>query len=88
MQLPDLPATLEAFTDKGVIVAYTLDLHAHLMEVYYLYGQGDLVTMICKQSVIDVTRPVGSHLKAALPTAYDSTSSKACTFLTECWTFI
>ena len=65
-----------------------LDLHAHLAEVHYLYGQGNLTTTIRKQSVIDVARPVGSCLKAALPTAYDGSSSKACTFLTECWTFI
>ena len=88
MQLPDLPATLEAFTDKGVIAAYTSDLQAHLVEVHYLYGQGDLTTMIRKQSVIDVARPVRSRLKAALPTAYDGSSSKAHTFLTECRTFI
>ena len=65
-----------------------LDLRAHLAEVRYLYGQGDLTTTICEQSVIDIARPVGSHLKAALPTAYDSTSNKARTFLMECWTFI
>ena len=88
VQLPDLPATLEVFTDEGVVAAYTLDLWAHLAEVRYLYGQGDLMTMICKQSVIDVARPVGSRLKAALPTAYNSSSSKAHTFLMECWTFI
>ena len=28
------------------------------------------------------------YYQAALPTAYDSTSNKAHTFLTECWTFI
>ena len=87
-QLPDLPAALDAFTNKGVVVAYTLDLRAHLAEVRYLYGQGDLTTTIREQSVVDVTRPVGSRLKAALPTAYDSTSNKARTFLTECRTFI
>ena len=57
-------------------------------EVCYLYSQGDLMTMICEQSVIDITRPVRSHLKAALPTAYGGTSSKACTFLMECRTFM
>ena len=88
MQLPDLPATLKAFTNKGVVAAYMLDLCAHLTEVCYLYCQGDLTTTIHEQSVVDITRPVGSHLKAALPTAYDSTSSKAHTFLMECWTFI
>ena len=69
-------------------MAYTLDLHAHLAEVCYLYSQGDLTMTIHEQSVIDVARPVRSHLKAALPTAYDGTSNKACTFLTECQTFI
>ena len=64
------------------------DLHAHLAEVCYLYSQGDLTMTIHKQSVVDIARPVRSHLKAALPTAYDSTSNKAHTFLTECWTFI
>ena len=88
MQLPDLPAALKAFTDKGVIAAYMLGLCAHLTEVCYLYGQGDLMMMIHEQSVIDVARPVGSCLKAALPTAYGGTSSKAHTFLTECQTFI
>ena len=88
VQLPDLPATLKAFTDKGVIAAYMSDLWAHLVEVCYLYGQGDLTMMICEQSVIDVARPVRSHLKAALPTAYDGSSSKAHTFLMECQTFI
>ena len=88
MQLPDLPATLNAFTNKGVVAAYTLDLRAHLAEVRYLYGQGDLTTTICEQSVIDIARPVRSCLKAALLTAYDSSSSKACTFLMECQTFI
>ena len=87
-QLPDLPATLEAFTNKGVISVYMSDLHAHLTEVCYLYSQGDLMMTIHKQSVVDVTRPIRSHLKAALPTAYDGTSSKAHTFLTECQTFI
>ena len=88
VQLPDLPATLEVFTDKGVVAAYTSDLQAHLAEVHYLYGQGNLTMTICEQSVIDIARPVRSHLKAALPTAYDSSSSKARTFLTECRTFI
>ena len=69
-------------------MAYTSDLQAHLAEVHYLYGQGDLTTTIHEQSVIDIARPVRSHLKAALPTAYDGSSSKAHTFLTECWTFI
>ena len=87
-QLPNLPATLDAFTDKGVVAAYTSDLWAHLTEVRYLYGQGDLTMMIREQSVIDVARPVRSRLKAALPTAYDGSSSKAHTFLTECQTFI
>ena len=62
VQLPDLPATLEVFTNKGVMS----DLHAHLVKVCYLYGQGDLTVTICKQSVVDVTRPAGSHLKAAI----------------------
>ena len=88
VQLPDLPATLNAFTNKGVVAAYTSDLCAHLTEVHYLYSQGDLTMTICKQSVVDIARPVRSHLKAALPTAYDGTSNKARTFLTECWTFI
>ena len=64
------------------------DLRAHLMEVCYLYSQGDLTMTIREQSVMDITRPVRSHLKAALPTAYDGSSSKARTFLTECQTFI
>ena len=88
VQLPDLPAALNAFTDKGVIAAYTSDLHAHLVEVCYLYSQGDLTMTIHKQSVVDVAKPVRSRLKAALPTAYDGTSNKARTFLMECWTFI
>ena len=69
-------------------MAYTSDLQAHLVEVRYLYSQGNLTTTIHEQSVIDITRPVRSHLKAALPTAYNGSSSKARTFLTECWTFI
>ena len=69
-------------------MAYMSDLRAHLAEVRYLYGQGDLMMTIHEQSVIDVARPVGSCLKAALPTAYDSSSSKAHTFLMECQTFI
>ena len=87
-QLPDLPAALDMFTDKGAVAAYTSDLHAHLTEVRYLYSQGDLMTMIHEQSVIDVARPAGPCLKAALPTAYDGASSKARTFLTECRTFM
>ena len=66
-QLPDLPATLEAFTNKGVIAAYTLDLCAHLTEVHYLYSQGDLTTTIHEHSVIDVTRPVRSCLRLLSP---------------------
>ena len=87
-QLPDLPAALDAFTDKGAVVAYMLDLCAHLAEVRYLYGQGDLTMTIHEQSVVDVARPAGPHLKAALPTAYNSASSKAHTFLMECQTFM
>ena len=86
-QLPDLPAALDVFTDKGAILAYMLDLCAHLVEVCYLYSQGDLTVTICEQSVMDIARPTRPHLKAALPSAYNSTS-KACTFLTECWTFM
>ena len=87
-QLPDLPAALDAFTNKGAVAAYTSDLHAHLAEVRYLYGQGDLTMTICEQSVVDVARPARPRLKVALPTAYDGASSKACTFLTECQTFM
>ena len=76
-QLPDLPATLKVFTNKGVVAAYTSDLWAHLAEVCYLYSQGSLTTTIREQSVIDIARPVRSCLKAALPTAYDGSSSKA-----------
>ena len=43
---------------------------------------------IRKQSIVDVARPTRPRLKAALPSAYDGTSGKACTFLTECWTFM
>ena len=88
VQLPDLPAALNMFTNKGAALAYTSDLHTHLAEVRYLYGQGDLTMMIHEQSIVDVTRPAGSHLKAALPSTYNGTSSKAQTFLTECWTFM
>ena len=87
-QLPDLPAALDAFTNKGAVAAYTSDLHAHLVEVRYLYGQGDLTMTICEQSVVDVARPARPRLKVALPTAYDGASSKARTFLTECQTFM
>ena len=87
-QLPDLPTALNAFTDRGAILAYTSDLRAHLAEVRYLYGQGDLMTTIHKQSMVDVARPAGPCLKAALPSAYDGTSGKARTFLTECQTFM
>ena len=87
-QLPNLPAALDVFTNKGAVLAYMLDLCAHLVEVCYLYGQGDLMVTICKQSVMDVARPTGPPLKAALPSAYNSTSSKAHTFLMECQTFM
>ena len=88
VQLPDLPAALDAFTDRGAVSAYMSDLHAHLVEVCYLYSQGDLTTTICKQSIVDVARPARPCLKAALPSAYDGTSGKAHTFLMECWTFM
>ena len=87
-QLPDLPAALNAFTDRGAISAYTSDLCAHLVEVCYLYSQGDLMMTIREQSIVDIARPAGPHLKAALPSAYDGTSGKAHTFLMECWTFM
>ena len=87
-QLPDLPTALDAFTDRGAVSAYTSDLRAHLAEVRYLYGQGDLTTTIRKQSIVDVARPARPHLKATLPSAYDGTSGKARTFLTECRTFM
>ena len=64
------------------------DLHAHLADIHYLYSQGDLMAMMRKQSVMDITRPTRPHLKAALPSAYNGTSSKAQTFLTECQTFM
>ena len=88
VQLPDLSAALNTFTDRGAVLAYTSDLRAHLAEVRYLYGQGDLTTTIRKQSIVDIARPAGPCLKAALPSAYDGTSGKARTFLTECQTFM
>ena len=88
VQLPDLPAALDMFTDKGTVLVYMLDLCAHLADIHYLYSQGDLTVMMCEQSVMDVTRPTGPHLKATLPSTYDSTSSKAHTFLMECQTFM
>ena len=76
-QLPDLPTALNVFTNKGAVLVYMSDLCAHLVDVCYLYGQGDLMVTMRKQSVVDIVRPTGPCLKAALPSAYNSTSSKA-----------
>ena len=62
-QLPDLPAALDMFTNKGAILAYTSDLCAHLADICYLYSQGDLMATMCKQSVVDIARPTRPHLK-------------------------
>ena len=77
-QIPPLPAPLEIFTDKGVILAHVSNLRAHLGELRYLYGQGQAADASRESSVVSTTKPTTApRLKAALPSTYNRTASKA-----------
>ena len=88
VQIPLLPAPLEIFTDKGVILSHVSNLHAHLSELHYLYSQGQAADAGCKLSVKSTAKSSTPHLKSTLPMTYDRTSSKAQTFLSECHNFM
>ena len=88
MQIPPLPAPLEIFTNKGVILSHVSNLCVHLGELCYLYGQGQAADASRESSVESTARSSTPRLKSALPMTYDGTSSKARTFLSECHNFM
>ena len=88
VQIPPLPALLEIFTDKGVILSHISNLCVHLGELCYLYGQGQAADASRKLSVKSTAKSSSPHLKSTLPMTYDGTSSKAQTFLSECCNFM
>ena len=77
VQIPPLPAPLEIFTDKGVILSHVSNLRTHLGELRYLYGQGQAADTSRESSVESTARLSTPRLKSALLMTYDGTSSKA-----------
>ena len=83
-RLPDLPAPLEVFTDKCLILASTSDLRAHVGELHALRLEGKTEAASRESSIEPAPKTTSPRLKIALPTAFDGTTTKARTFLAEC----
>src|SRR5258706_7276933 len=90
-QLPDVPDTLEAFTDKMAIVVAATDLLPYLSDVWSLYDKA------CQKraehttpaaTVSGSTNTEQGRLKVALPTQFDGSATNACTFLAKCNNYI
>ena len=87
-QLPDLPAPLDVFTDKCLILASTSDLRAHIGELHALRLEGKTQEASRESSIEPTPKTTSPRLKVALPTAFDGTTAKSRTFLAECRTFM
>jgi len=89
-RIPVLPAAIDAFTDKGVILASACDFRVHNDQLHFLYleGQNRSVARATLAEPARAPAPREHRLKAALPTIFDGTSAKARTFLAECRAFM
>src|SRR5258706_1285251 len=91
-KLPPLPASLDSFTEKLLIVVGASDLTTHVYKVKAVYDE-----IHCKRA--DARPTTGttvsgssatdrSRLKVALPTPFDGSTARARTFLAECKNYI
>jgi len=92
LRIPVLPDAIDAFTDKGLILASAYDFRVHNDHLHFLYTEGQ-TQRASRAASIDPTNTPNptsrdSRLKAALPVVFDGTSAKARTFLAECRTFM
>jgi hypothetical protein len=89
-----LPNQLESFTNKVAILIGIADLHVHVKQLTTMHVEGVTESATQSQSlepdptVAAAPRSREPHLKAALPTTFDSTTARACTFLAECRVFM
>ena len=91
-RLPDLPDPIDTFTDKALILTSACDFRVHNDHLLFLYVEGQAKTVSRAVSIDPAATPdpttKGPRLKAALPTMFDGTPTKARTFLAECRTFM
>ena len=87
-----LPPAIDAFTDKGAILASAYDLRVHNDMLHFLYIEGQNRNVAHAAHVEPAPAPALAprepRLKAALPVTFDGTSAKARTFLAECRAFM
>jgi hypothetical protein len=91
-QLPDVPESLETFTDKIQIIISITELITHLSDIRALYNTAHRKCEDHMQSISTMTASAtsehGGSLKTALPSPFDGSAAKAQTFLTECNNYI
>jgi hypothetical protein len=89
-----LPNQLESFTDKAAILIGVADLHMHVEQLTTMHVEGvtESTTRSCSlepdPAIAPTPRPREPCLKAALPTTFDGTTTRAHTFLAECRAFM
>ena len=87
-----LPDAIDTFTDKALILSSACDFRVHNDHLHFLYVEGQTRTIARAVSIGLAATPnpasKDSHLKTALPSAFDGTPAKARTFLAECRTFM
>jgi hypothetical protein len=89
-----LPNQLESFTDKAAILVGVADLCVHVEQLTTMHVKGvaESATRSCSlepdPAAAPAPRPREPCLKAALPTTFDGTTARACTFLAECRAFM
>jgi hypothetical protein len=95
-QIPALPNQLKSFMDKVAILVGVADLHVHVEQLTTMHIEGiaESATRSCSlkpdpaPAPAPAPRPREPRLKAALPTTFDGTTTRACTFLAECRAFM
>ena len=91
-RVPELPDAIDTFTDKGLILTSACNFRVHNDHLHFLYVEGQTRAATRAASVDPTATPnpttKDSRLKAALPSTFDGTPAKACTFLAECRTFM
>ena len=90
-KLPNIPDSLESFTDKTMIVVGGADLAMHIYKVLAIYAEKRPQHDACATSSSTLSGTASTNhnrLKVVLPTPFDSSTARAWTFLVECKNYI
>jgi hypothetical protein len=93
-RIPALPNQLKSFTDKAAILVSVADLRVHIEQLTTMHIECVAEAAARSRSLkpdpaaAPTPRPREPCLKATLPTMFDGTTARACTFLAECRAFM